>query len=265
MPELPEVETTMRLLAPDLTGRTVTAVQLAWSRHTPTPAQLQLELPGRQVTGLSRRAKYLLIHLEPADRTLIIHLGMSGRLSIVCSREAADRYAHTVLALDDGNELRFSDTRKFGRLYWLADPESLLGKLGPEPLSQSFTVQWLIEALSRRKRAIKPLLLEQTWIAGLGNIYADESLFRAGLDPRRPANTLSPAEAAALHAGIREVLAEAIQHQGTSFDWVYPDGRMQSRLQVYGRQGDSCAACGTPIERIVLGQRGTHFCPRCQR
>ncbi len=265
MPELPEVETTVRLLAPDLVGRVIATVRLDWPRHTPNPEEVLALLPGRRVRELGRRGKFLVLYLDPADRTLLIHLGMSGRLSIGSASEQPDQYAHTVLALDDGRELRFSDARKFGRLYLVRDPMEVLGKLGPEPLSDGFTEEWLADALSRRRRAIKPLLLEQSFVAGIGNIYADEALHRAGVDPRRAANSLGSVDAGRLWNGIRQVLHEAIEHQGTTFDWVYPDGGMQLRLRVYGRGGEPCSSCGHPIERIVLSQRGTHFCSTCQR
>jgi formamidopyrimidine-DNA glycosylase len=265
VPELPEVETTAHRLDPDLVGRTITHVHLDWPRHTPDPDLLCSLLPGRTVTSVGRRGKFLVITLDPPDRTLLIHLRMSGRLLVVPAGAEPDPYAHTVLALDDGHELRFSDVRKFGQLYLPADPEEILGKLGPEPLSPAFTPAWLAEALGRRRRAIKPLLLEQTFVAGLGNIYTDEVLFRARIDPRRPASGLDRGEVRRLHAAIRGVLREAIDHQGTSLDWVYPEGGMEDRLQVYGRAGEPCVHCQTRIERIVLGQRGTHFCPSCQR
>jgi formamidopyrimidine-DNA glycosylase len=213
---------------------------------------------------VGRRGKFIVFELDPSDRTLLIHLRMSGRLAVVSADAPPDPYAHTVLTLDNNHELRFSDTRKFGQLYLLADPEEILGKLGPEPLSDEFTPAWLTEALARRRRAIKPLLLEQSFVAGLGNIYTDEVLFRAAVDPRRPANTLTECEVERLHESIRAVLQEAIDHQGTSLDWVYPEGGMQERLLVYGRTGEPCVCCETPVERIVLGQRGTHFCPSCQ-
>ena len=265
MPELPEVETTVRILRAELVGRRFGAVTMHWPRHSSCPEAVCAELPGRLVTGVTRRAKYVVIHLEPADRTLLIHLRMSGRLEVWPAGETPDPYAHTVFALDDGRELRFSDTRKFGRIWLLADPDEELSKLGPEPLGAEFSPAWLRERLGARKRVIKPLLMDQSFVAGIGNIYADESLFRAKIDPRRPANSLSAEEVAALHGAIQAVLSEAIEHQGTSFDWVYPNGGMQERLQVYGRAGEPCLLCGTSIERIVLGQRGTHFCPQCQR
>jgi formamidopyrimidine-DNA glycosylase len=213
---------------------------------------------------MGRRGKYIVIDLEPADRSLLIHLGMSGRLYVCPTGDAVDKYAHTVFLLDDGNEFRFSDPRKFGHVYFVPDRESILGRLGPEPLSEAFTVEWLAENLARRKRAIKPLLMEQQFIAGLGNIYTDESLHRAGIDPRRAANSLGIADVLALHASIRYVLFQAIEKNGTSFDWVYPEGNMQEQLAVYGRGGEICQRCGSTIVKIFLAQRGTHYCPGCQ-
>jgi len=265
MPELPEVESTVRLLRPDLQGRTFTNVQLNWPRHAIEPEVLQSLLPGRKVAELGRRGKYIVIKLNPPDRTLLIHLMMSGRLAVFAADVPLDKHDHTIFSLDDGRQLRFNDTRKFGKIYFPADPQKVLGKLGPEPLSDDFGVDWLVERLSKRTRVIKGLLLEQRFLAGLGNIYADEALFRAKVDPRRAAHSLTPQEAAALHQAIREVLTEAIEHQGTSFDWVYPNGGMQQRLRVYGRAGEPCLVCGKEIQRVVLVQRGTHLCPRCQR
>lgn len=265
MPELPEVETTARFLRPQLVGRTITHVHLGWPRHTPDPDDLLETLPGHRIEDVGRRGKYILFYLEPDDRMLLIHLKMSGRLDLVPPDSEPDRHAHTVLTLDDRQLLRFSDVRKFGRVLLLADPDQLLGRLGPEPLSDTFSAAELAGALAKRRRAIKPLLLEQSFIAGIGNIYADESLFRAHIHPRRPANSLTSSEVLALYASIRQVLTEAILHQGTTLDWVYPDGSMQDRLRVYGRQGEGCVECGGPVERMVMAQRGTHFCPQCQR
>ncbi len=265
MPELPEVETTAKSIRSRLVGRTITAVHLRWPRHTPNPAMVQERLPGRRVAEVGRRGKFVVVHLEPADLTLLIHLGMSGRLEIGEPGAETGKHTHTILALDNGRQLHFSDARKFGRLYLLSDLQSVLGKLGPEPLSETFTAEWLAQSVAQRRRAIKTLLLDQHFLAGLGNIYADESLHRAGVDPRRRADGLSGEEAALLRDAIREVLTEAITHQGTSLDWVYPGGTMQLRLRVYGKGGQQCAACGTVIERVVLGQRSTHYCPHCQR
>lgn len=265
MPELPEVETTVRLLQPDLAGRTFTQVQLNWPKHAADPAALTNLLPGHKIVEVGRRGKYLVFTLEPSDRTLFIHLMMSGRLGVFSADEPLDKHDHTIFELDDGRQLRFNDTRKFGRVYLVANAKKVVGKLGPEPLGESFTVDWLAERLSQRTRVIKALLMEQSFLAGIGNIYADEILFRAKIDPRRAAHQLAPEEAAALHRAIREVLTEAIEYQGTSFDWVYPEGGMQERLRVYGRAGEPCLVCGHEIQRVVLVQRGTHLCPRCQR
>lgn len=264
MPELPEVETIVVTLRPSLVGRAIVGVQLRWPRHTPNPEMVRDHLPGRRITDVGRRGKYVVVRLHPDDLALLIHLGMSGRLLMSRVGEEVEQHTHTILTLDDGSQLHFSDTRKFGRLILVADPATTLGKLGPEPLSSHFSPEWLAQRLERRRRVIKSLLLDQSFLAGLGNIYADESLHRAGVDPRRRADTLSLQEASALHDAIREVLTEAIAHQGTSLDWVYPNGRMQVRLRVYGRGGQPCPTCGTPIERVLLGQRSTHFCPSCQ-
>lgn len=264
MPELAEVEVIMRALCPCLTGRRVEHVVLNWLRHSPNPTELVELLPGREITGMGRRAKYMTVDLLPADRTLVFHLGMSGRLYLSSPDAAGDKHAHTIITLDNGSELRFSDPRKFGRVYFVKDRGVLLDRLGPEPLSVDFSPAWLAENLSKHKRAIKPLLMEQSFIAGLGNIYTDESLHRARIDPRRPANSLTAAQTEGLHASIQAVLCQAIESKGTSFDWVYPEGNMQENLNVYGRAGEVCRTCGTPIVKIVLAQRGTHFCPHCQ-
>ena len=265
MPELPEVETTVRLLRRELIGSRFDGVTLKWPRQCPTPKRLRAELPGHEVTAVSRRGKFIVIHLNPDDCTLLIHLRMSGQLALWPASTPKDRHAHTVFRLNDDRELRFSDTRKFGRVFLTSDPEEVLGNLGPEPLEEGFDPKWMRERFRGRKRAIKTLLLEQSVVAGMGNIYADESLFRARIDPRRVAGDLNAREVRALHSAIRAVLLEAIEHQGTSFDWVYSGGEMQSRLSVYGRKDQPCPKCSTPIERIVVGQRSTHLCPRCQR
>ncbi len=264
MPELPEVETTAQLLGPALVGSTIVDVQLSWPRHTPDPERLIRELPGHAVRDLGRRGKYLVVGLEPSDRTLFVHLGMSGRLTVRPADALPDPYARTVFVLQDGRQWRFADPRKFGRVLLVADPEEVTGRLGPEPLAGEFTADWLAAGMAARRRAVKPLLLQQRFLAGLGNIYADEALHRAGVSPRRAADSLKTGEVVRLWESIREVLNEAIAHHGTSLDWVYPDGGMQELLRVYGRAGKPCLACGTPVEREVLAQRSTHYCPRCQ-
>jgi formamidopyrimidine-DNA glycosylase len=181
----------------------------------------------------------------------------------------ANKYVHTAFQLDNGQELRFRDTRKFGRVYLVHDPEQILGKLGPEPLEADFTPEVLQERLNGRTRALKPLLLDQQLIAGVGNIYADEALFYAKLHPTRPANTLSKNEFIKLHGAIQKVLQLGIEREGASINlYTKPDGSkgdMQNAVAVFRRTGDPCYGCGRPIERIVLGGRSTHFCPNCQK
>ncbi len=270
MPELPEVETVVRALRQPLIGRTITAVRNDWPRHigTPTLDELRARIHGCTVETIHRRAKYLVFSLSQGE-TLIIHLKMSGHLAVVATTVPADKHVHTVFELDNGQELRFRDIRKFGRVYLVNDPEKILGKLGPEPLEAEFTPNLLRQRLNGRTRALKPLLLDQQLIAGIGNIYADEALFYAKLHPTRPANTLSKNEIKALHGAIQKVLRLGIEREGASIElYVKPDGSkgdMQNAVVVFRRTGDPCYTCGRPIERIVLGGRSTHFCSHCQK
>jgi len=269
MPELPEVETFVRALRRPLVGRTIVDVQNDWPRHVvlPPPDELRERIAGRRIEAIDRRGKYLVFSLSD-DETLIIHLKMSGHLSVVPVAAPPDPYAHTVFALDDGRELRFRDPRKFGRVYLVRDPAQIVGPLGPEPLEEEFTVEQLAARLAGRRRVLKPLLLDQGFIAGIGNIYADEALFDARLRPTRRSDTLTAEEIAALHAAIQKVLALGIAREGASIStYVKPDGAkgdMQNAVAVFRRTGQSCYICGGPIERIVLGGRSTHFCPNCQ-
>ncbi len=269
MPELPEVETVVRALRPDIIGRAIIGVWNDWPRHIarPSPAELAARLPGERVTALDRRGKYLVFALAGPE-TLIIHLKMSGHLAVVDADRPRHRHVHTAFALDDGRELRFRDMRKFGKVYLVREAAEVLGGLGPEPLADDFTPALLGERLAGSKRALKPLLLDQSRIAGIGNIYADEALFAAGLHPERRAHTLGRAELHRLHRAIRAVLALGIAREGASIDlYVKPDGQkgdMQNAVQVFRRTGYPCFRCGRPIERVVLGGRSTHFCPHCQ-
>ncbi len=264
MPELPEVETFARLLRAALTGRTITHATLLWPGHvaTPSPRQFGRRIRGRRIEAVGRRGKYLVLGLNHG--ALLIHLKMSGDLSVTPAGAARDRHAHTVFHLDDGSEFRFSDTRKFGRVYLVDRPEEITGRLGPEPLAGEFTAAALSRRLRAHSRALKPLLLDQTFLAGVGNIYADEALHLAGLHPLRKSDTLTPDETRRLWRSIRRVLRQGIRLNGASIDWVYRGGEFQHRFRVYDRAGEPCLTCGTPIRRIVVGQRGTHFCPRCQ-
>ncbi len=272
MPELPEVETIARALregggerGASALGQTITAVTVTWPRHIARPAAhaLQARLPGQRIEAVTRRGKYLV--LELTQDVLLIHLKMSGDLRLAAPGEPPDRFARTIFHLAGGGELRFCDARKFGKVFLVGRAEEVTGALGPEPLSPQFTAARLGQMLQARRRALKPLLLDQTFIAGLGNIYVDEALHRAGLHPLRRSDSLRPAEVGALWRAIRAALRAGLRHNGASIDWAYRGGGFQNHFRVYRRAGEPCLACGTPIRRIVVGQRGTHFCPKCQR
>lgn len=272
MPELPEVETAARSLAAQVIGRRITAIEkLDWERmvETSTPADFRALLPGRSIAAVGRRAKWLLLTLD-AGWTLALHLRMSGSVSVRAADEPADSYTHLVLALDDGRRLFFRDIRKFGRARLLdaAGLAALDASLGPEPLSDSFQAHSLARLLQGRRTPIKPLLLNQAVLAGLGNIYADESLWQARLHPLRPASSLQPGEIEALYQAICSVLTKAITHGGSTLrdyrDGYGQAGGNQEHFAVYQRAGQPCLRCGTPIVRMVVAQRGTHLCPQCQ-
>ena len=218
------------------------------------------------VRTVERRAKYIVIELD--GLVLVVHLRMTGHLSVVPADTPRHKWDRTWFGLDDGTELRFRDLRKFGTIQLTPDLFAIIGKLGPEPLGKFFTPAVLKERLQRRKTKMKPLLLNQTFVAGIGNIYADEALFRAKIDPRRTADTLTDEDIANLHEAIRHVLWEGVKREGASIsDYVKPDGKkgdMQNAVEVFRRTGAPCYTCGTPIERIKLAQRSTHFCPTCQ-
>lgn len=269
MPELPEVETTVRALRGALVGRTIHAVQNSWPRHIDRPeaAEFATRIGGQTIESVERRGKFLLFPLSQGD-TLIAHLRMTGHLAVVDASLPRDQHTHTVFILDDGNELRFRDPRKFGRVYLVADAQEVIGKLGPEPLDPSFTADTLAGLVQGRKRIIKPFLLDQTVIAVIGNIYADEALHFAGIHPQRRTDSLSAAEIADLHAGIQHVLSLGIKREGASItNYVKPDGEkgaMQNEVAVFRRTGQDCPRCGTVIERIIVGGRSTHYCAYCQ-
>lgn len=271
MPELPEVETTVRMIRPGLVGRTIMDASVAWRRTVGT-RDFEQRVVGARIVSVRRRAKYFVIDLERAREpagALVGHLRMTGRVIVQQTKGTPPDYAKVALALDDAQTMYFVDVRKFGRLEWRADAAVELADLGPEPLGDDFTAAWLANALRDRRRVLKPLLLDQTFVAGLGNIYVDESLHRAGLHPLAKSERVKSAQADVLHREIRAVLAEAIEREGSSFDAFYrtPEGNpgsYQDQFRVYGRDGKDCRACGTTIVRLVVGQRGTHVCPRCQ-
>ena len=270
MPELPEVETVVRMLRPLLTNRTFTDARTSWPRHIdrPAPSELKRRINGRSVQAVTRRGKYIVIHLS-GNETLIVHLRMSGHLSVSDADKPVSKHTHTVFTLDNGQELRFRDTRKFGRVWLVKNPDDVLGKLGPEPLEDSFTIDTLKTQFQGRKRILKSLLLDQSVIAGIGNIYADEALFYAALHPTRRSDSLKDAEIVSLYKGIRKALSLGLENEGASIDsYRKPDGEMgdmQNILNVYGRTDHPCYLCDEPIQRIIVGQRSTHFCPICQR
>ncbi len=264
MPELPEVETFARALKPELVGKTILSAEVRWARTLAAPSknQFKKQVAGQKILDVSRRAKYLILDLGLYN--LLIHLRMSGDLVIREGKIKAAKHDRLLLHLSDHTYLAFNDTRKFGRV-WLTDrSENILGRLGPEPLEKDFTARWLFENLHNRKRQLKPLLLDQTFIAGLGNIYTDECLHIAQLHPLALSNTVTREQAGALHKAIRAVLREGIRRNGASIDWVYRGGEFQNYFRVYGRDGEVCPVCGTIIQKLTVGQRGTHICPVCQ-
>ena len=264
MPELPEVETIARKLQPDLVGKKILSADLLWARTLafPTPRKFKAQIQGQKIQAISRRAKYLILHLT--DYSLLIHLRMSGDLSIQASTIRPEPHDRLIIKLSGGTSLVFNDTRKFGRVWLTGNPEEVLSRLGPEPLGEDFTVQWLHAALHRKHRQLKPLLLDQSFLAGLGNIYTDEALHIARLHPLTLSDTLTEQQARALHEAIHNVLDEGIRRNGASFDWVYRGGEFQNYFRVYDRKDQECPVCGTKIVRILVGQRSTHICPVCQ-
>lgn len=270
MPELPEVETVARGLQ-RVVGRRIVDVDVRWERTVAAPdaGVFAERLCGCRILGVGRRGKWLILTLDGGEH-LLVHLGMSGRLVQEPLGAPDDPYTRVLVTLGDGGRLVFSDPRKFGRMAVVADPEVALSHLGPEPLVADFTAERLGQMLTGRHGRLKPLLLNQRFLAGLGNIYTDEALWRAGIHPLRCAGGLDQEEVARLHRAIREVLGEAIAAEGTTLDdaqYVGPDGRPGGfawRLMAYGQTGQPCGRCGTPIERIVVGGRGTHLCTTCQ-
>ena len=295
MPELPEVETVARDLQRWIAGATIVDADVSWDRtiRHPLPAErFAVEVRGATIRRVGRRAKSVLVHLADG-RVMTVALRMTGALIVAPPGAPPDPYARVVFHLADGRQLRYRDVRKFGRIgLWeggglrgglrrdgagkkaVADPRSayrigeVFARHGPEPLARSFTAQRLAERLRGRRARLKTLLLDQSVIAGVGNIYADEALWRARLHPLRTADTLTPAEIRSLHRAVRAVLREGIANRGTSLsDYVGADGEPGAnaeRLRVYQRTGEPCLRCGKQIQRIVVGQRSTHFCPRCQ-
>jgi formamidopyrimidine-DNA glycosylase len=249
----------------------------------PSVKKFTEQVRGLQIREVSRRGKFLVLklnsirapHGEPYN--LLIHLRMSGDLAVKKGKIKPGKHDRVILDLSSAppsgqpkgrrvkSSLVFNDTRKFGRIWLTKDMEEVTGNLGPEPLKSDFTAQWLYNALQQRRRRLKPLLLDQTFLAGLGNIYADESLHQAKLHPLTLSDSVSRKKAGQLHDAIQMILQEAIRRNGASFDWAYRGGEFQNQFRVYGREGKPCPVCGTPIRKFVVGQRGTHICPNCQK
>lgn len=274
MPELPEVETTRRGIEPHLLGRRVTGVilrrpDLRW----PIPAEISEQLPGQRINAVERRAKYLLLHT--AAGSAMLHLGMSGVLRVLPADMPAAKHDHVDIALEPRQStgpriLRFTDARRFGSLLWQPPGEvhDLLARLGPEPLTDAFDGDLLWRLSRGRQTAVKLFLMDNAIVVGVGNIYASEALFNARIDPRRAAGGISRARYVRLADEVKRILAWAIERGGTTLrDFLNPDGLpgyFFRELNVYGRAGDPCPACGAKIRQATLGQRSTFFCPRCQ-
>lgn len=270
MPELPEVETTRRGIAPFLEGQRVSRVIVRERRlRLPIPEDLDVRLSGQRILRVERRAKYLLLGAEVG--TLISHLGMSGSLRLVEAGLEAAKHEHVDIELESGMALRYTDPRRFGALLWSDDPlnHELLRHLGPEPLTGLFDGERLFQMSRGRSMAVKPFIMDNAVVVGVGNIYASEALFAAGIDPRREAGTVSRARYLKLAEEIKRILAQAIECGGTTLrDFVGGDGKpgyFQQELWVYGRGGEFCRQCGSGLREVRLGQRASVYCPRCQR
>ncbi len=271
MPELPEVETIRRDLEPLVVGRRIVCVEvdegtIQLLAGAPIEA-LRANLVGRTFTSMGRRGKYLLVGMDDG-RTLVLHLRMTGRLLWRDHDAPVEIYERARLVLDDGHDLRWSDLRKFGTWRVVDDANDVVGKLGPEPIDETFTLRQFRAALAGRTAPVKAVLLDQRRMSGLGNIYVDEALYEAGIRPDTPAGWVSPAATKRLYASARAVLERGIENRGASFrDYVDGQGRAGKQhmlVQVFRRTGKPCYACGTEIVRTVVGGRGTHFCPKCQ-
>ena len=274
MPELPEVQTIVNdLNAADLIGIAISRAKVIWpgSIAKPSPKYFCRQIKGRRFMAIRRRGKYLVFELSEGY-TLLLHLRMSGRLHLVSAASPLVKHEHIIISFDDGRQLRFHDPRKFGRFNLVKDPAKILDRLGPEPLSPAFSVKALGKLLKKRKRILKPLLLDQTFVAGLGNIYVDEALWEARLHPRRLAATLTNPEIKALGLAIPRVLKRGLKNLGTSlgtgetnfYSVASRRGRNKDQLRVFRRTDLPCPRCKTRIERIIVGQRSTHICSNCQ-
>ncbi|MGD8456951.1 MAG: DNA-formamidopyrimidine glycosylase [Anaerolineales bacterium] len=270
MPELPEVETICRVLRnggndiPSLVGLSVKKARVFWAGtiEEPPARKFQKRILGQSIHSIGRRGKYIVFSLT--EDTMLIHLRMSGDLRVGKADQVLGDHIRMVLYFNIDYQLAFNNPRKFGRVWLLDDPEKVLGNLGPEPLDLNYTTEQFYQHLHQRKRQIKPLLTDQGFVAGLGNIYTDEALNLAKIHPLVRSNQLTCTQVEVLLSSIRDVLKEGIHRNGASIDWVYQGGEFQNHFRVYQREGEPCPECQTPITRIIVGQRGTHLCKKCQ-
>lgn len=262
MPELPEVETVVRGLQTTITGEHIIDLEVPWEKAL-VADDPYTSIVGKSVKSVKRRAKYIIIELDQG--ALLVHLRMTGKLTPVFP----EKHVTAILHFESGKSLYFQDTRKFGRMEYTDNPDDTLSHLGPEPLGDDFTPSLFFKMLKSKKRQIKPLLLDQTFLAGLGNIYVDEALFQSGIQPLSIAASIPKKRAASLHAAIQSILSASIRAQGTTvLNFSHGDnesGTFQAALQVYGRKNEPCLICDEPITKITVGQRGTHFCEHCQK
>lgn len=274
MPELPEVETVRRTLAGLVRGKTIDAVDVRWTKiikRPEEPEEFARLLAGQTIQSIGRRGKFLLFHLD--DCVMVSHLRMEGKYGLHQNDEPLDKHVHVIFRFTDGSELRYRDVRKFGTMHLFKPGEELtelpLRQLGPEPFSSEFTADYLRGRLKKTNRSVKTALLDQRTVVGLGNIYVDEALFRAGIHPEATANKLTKKQTVLLHKEIIQTLKEAVEAGGSTVrSYINSQGEIgmfQLKLFVYGRKDEPCKKCGSPIEKTVVGGRGTHFCIKCQK
>jgi formamidopyrimidine-DNA glycosylase len=274
MPELPEVETIKRTLEQLVLDKTIENVSVYWPKiikNPPDPEQFIILLKGQTIKRMGRKGKFLIFYLD--DISLVSHLRMEGKYGLYPKEEPFDKHTHVIFSFTDGTELRYHDVRKFGTMHLFPIGEEMnslpLSQLGPEPFSEDFTVSYFEKALAKTSRNIKTVLLDQTIVTGLGNIYVDESLFRAKIHPERLANTLTNTEIERLHKEIILTLEEAVEKGGSTIrSYVNSQGQIgmfQLELNAYAQEGNPCKRCGTEIVKTKVSGRGTHFCPKCQK
>ena len=270
MPELPEVETVKNQLAPHIIGHTIAKVTLLWDRMVKgqDPAEFLKLVAGQNILDMTRQGKYMIVHLGSGNK-LIIHLKMTGSLLLGKADSEVPQYTRAIIHLDDGQNVFFRDPRKFGVLKLIKNTKEIDAKLGPDPLEKEFTLKYFTEGLSKRTAPIKAFILEQKFIAGVGNMYADEALFLARIDPRRASNTLKKTEIKRLFDAIHEVLIAGLKYGGASVvTYYHPDGSVGTAHQHFNvahNQKKECPVCGGPIERVVVRGRGSYYCPKCQK